>query len=163
MTPIQIIEADLTNPAHARAVVDLTDAYCHDPSANGAPLPAAVRETLIPGLQRHPGTLVFLAFIDERPVGIATCFLGFSTFAARPLINIHDLAVLPEHRGAGVAQALLAAVEAKARELGCCKMTLEVQENNRPARRLYEFVGFGQQELRPEVGGALFFSKEVSP
>ena len=156
-----IITADLDDPDHARAIVALTDAYSRDPSANGAPLPAEICTGLVPGLRRHPTTLVLLAYDGDAAVGIATCFLGFSTFAAKPLVNVHDLAVMPTHRGQGVGRALLAAVEEKARELGCCKVTLEVQENNHPARRLYAAVGFSQHELRPEVGGALFLSKKV--
>jgi ribosomal protein S18 acetylase RimI-like enzyme len=69
-------------------------------------------------------------------------FTGFSTFQGLPLLNIHDLAVLPAQRGAGVGRALLAAAEEHARATGCCKLTLEVQEDNTPARRLYERVGF---------------------
>ena len=46
-------------------------------------------------------------------------FVGFSTFAASPLINIHDLHVEPEWRRQGVARLLLEAVEARARALGC--------------------------------------------
>ncbi|MDP7573186.1 MAG: GNAT family N-acetyltransferase, partial [Myxococcota bacterium] len=78
----------------------------------------------------------------KRPVGVAVCFLGFSTFQARPLLNIHDLAVLPEWRGRGVGRALLAAAEDRARQRGCCKLTLEVQDSNRRALQLYERFGF---------------------
>jgi ribosomal protein S18 acetylase RimI-like enzyme len=87
--------------------------------------------------------LVFLALDDATPIGIAVCFVGFSTFAARPLINIHDLAVVPECRGQGVGRLLLERVEAKGRELGCCKLTLEVREDNHRAQRLYQKFGFG--------------------
>jgi ribosomal protein S18 acetylase RimI-like enzyme len=58
------------------------------------------------------------------------------------LLNIHDLAVLPEHRGRGVGRALLAAVEEHARRKGCCKLTLEVQDDNPRARALYDKFGF---------------------
>jgi ribosomal protein S18 acetylase RimI-like enzyme len=69
--------------------------------------------------------------------------VGFSTFAARLLINIHDLAVIPEYRGRGIGRLLLEAVEAKGHELGCCKLTLEVREDNQRAQRLYDKFGFG--------------------
>src|SRR6185295_11111428 len=98
----------------------------------------------IPALREQPNALVLLAYKDARVVGIATCFLGFSTFAARPLLNVHDLAVLPDCRGRGVGRALLGAVDDAARERGCVKVTLEVQENNRRARRIYEAAGFAQ-------------------
>ncbi|HLU65311.1 MAG TPA: GNAT family N-acetyltransferase [Kofleriaceae bacterium] len=161
MTEVDIVEADLGREDHARAVVALTDAYARDPMGNGAPLPEEIKAALVPGLRRHPTTLVFLALRGDEPVGIATCFLGFSTFAARPLVNVHDLAVLPATRGQGVGRRLLAAVEARARALGCCKVTLEVLENNTRARRLYESAGFAQGAYQAEAGGALFYAKSL--
>jgi ribosomal protein S18 acetylase RimI-like enzyme len=140
---VTIIEADLTAPPHQQAVVHLINNYARDPMGGGRDLPPDVRERLIPGLRQHPTTLVFLAMDDETPVGIAVCFLGFSTFAARPLINIHDLAVLPDYRGRGVGRRLLEQVEAKGRARGCAKLTLEVRADNDRAQRLYRQVGFG--------------------
>jgi GNAT superfamily N-acetyltransferase len=156
-----IVEADLDRPAHQRAVLDLTDAYARDPMGSGQPLPAEVREALLAGLRRHPTTAIFLALADGRPVGMATCFLGFSTFYARPLLNIHDLVVLPRQRGQGVGRDLLRAVEAKARALGCCKVTLEVFENNHRARQVYAAAGFAQASYTAEAGAALFLAKPL--
>lgn len=93
--------------------------------------------------------------------GPLTCFLGFSTFAAKPTVNIHDLAVLPEHRGQGVGTALLAAVERAARERGCAKVTLEVQENNRRARAVYQRARYAQAAYSEIGGGALFYWKRL--
>ena len=156
---LRILQGDLDNSEHAAAIVLLTAAYAQDEMGNGSPLPAAVLERLVPALREYPTTLILLAFLGERPVGIATCFRGFSTFAALPLVNIHDLAVLPEFRGRGIGRALLAAVAQKARELGCVKVTLEVQENNHPARHLYAAAGFGQAIYTDTSGGSLFYSK----
>jgi ribosomal protein S18 acetylase RimI-like enzyme len=142
MQSIAIVEADLGDPKHQDAIVHLVDTYARDPMGGGKALPAEVRAALIPGLQRHPTTVVFLAWHSEIPVGIAVCFVGFSTFLARPLINIHDLAVIPTYRGQGVGRLLLEQVAAKGKALGCCKLTLEVRSDNHPAQRLYEAVGF---------------------
>jgi ribosomal protein S18 acetylase RimI-like enzyme len=158
---IEVLEADLTVPTHQQAVVELIDAYATDPMGNGAPLTEDVRRALIPGLRMHPASLIFLAFRGTSAIGIAVCFRGFSTFAARPLINIHDLAVLPTHRGHGAGRRLLEAVEVKARSMGCCKVTLEVQENNRRARRVYEAAGFAQAHYQEAAGGALFYAKPI--
>jgi GNAT superfamily N-acetyltransferase len=158
---IQIVEADLARPEHQRAVIELTDAYSRDPMGDGHPLAPEVRESLISGLRQHPTTLIFLAYDGADAVGIATCFLGFSTFAARPLINIHDLGVLPAHRGRGISRQLLAAVEARARALGCCKLTLETQEHNQRARGIYAVAGFAQNTYTTEAGGALFLAKKL--
>jgi ribosomal protein S18 acetylase RimI-like enzyme len=176
---IEVKQADLSVPEHQQAIVELVNAYAMDPMGNGSPLPREVREALIPGLRKHPTTMVFLAWerangmdggagrtprgadSGAQAVGVAVCFLGFSTFAAKPLINIHDLAVLPTHRGKGIGGLLLAEVERKARSLGCCKLTLEVLENNTGARKLYEAFGFAQAVYQEAAGGALFLSKPL--
>ena len=158
---IEIVEADFTKTEHQQAVVAMIDAYSQDPMGDGKPLAEDSRQRLIPGLQAHPTTLIFLAYQGDSPIGIAVCFGGFSTFAARPLINIHDLSVLSTHRGLGVGRLLLEAVSRKAREMGCCKLTLEVLENNRKARRIYEAAGFAQASYQEEAGGALFYSKPL--
>ena len=158
---LEIVEADLNRDDHQRSVLELIDAYAMDPMGNGTPLPARVKQTLIPGLREHPTTLIFMALYQGRAIGIAVCFTGFSTFAARPLINIHDFAVLPGNRGRGVGRQLLAAVENKAREMGCCKVTLEVLENNQRALKLYAAAGFARATYTKEAGGALFFAKQL--
>jgi GNAT superfamily N-acetyltransferase len=123
MESVEIVEADLDSADHQKAVLDLIDAYAMDPMGNGGPLPKHVKNVLIPGLKKHPTTLIFIAYAHHEAIGIAVCFIGFSTFAARPLINVHDLAVLPAYRRCGAGRMLLAAVERKARTLGCCKVT----------------------------------------
>lgn len=161
MELVEIIEADLDNTDHQKAVLDLVNAYALDPMGNGKPLPEEVKKNLIPGLRQHPTTLIFLAFSNGRAVGIGVCFIGFSTFAARPLINVHDLAVLPGRRGSGVGRQLLTAVEEKARTMGCCKVTLEVLENNHRALKVYQAAGFARATYTEEAGGALFFAKKL--
>jgi len=158
---LRYVQADLANAEHQAAVLAMVDAYSRDPMGDGAPLATEVRERLIPGLRRHPATLILLAFDGDMPVGVAVCFLGFSTFAAKPLINLHDVAVVPTHRGRGVGRGLLAAVEAKARELGCCKLTLEVLDQNNRALRTYVSAGFKRYSLQPGAGEAIFMTKPL--
>ena len=161
MPSIEIVEADLDRTDHLNAVVELIHAYAMDPMGNGRPLSAQTRLELIPGLRRVPTAVIFLAYREQSAIGIAVCFRGFSTFAARPLINVHDLAVLPAHRGQGVGRRLLEAVERKARDLRCCKLTLEVAEHNGNARRIYGAAGFAQAVYAPGTGSALFMSKPL--
>jgi len=61
-SPIRIVEADLNFPAHQEAVLAMVDAYSRDAMGDGKPLDQDVRTRLIPGLMRHPTTLIFLAF-----------------------------------------------------------------------------------------------------
>src|SRR2546426_12588934 len=146
---ISIILADLSKPAHQTAIIELLDMYCRDQFGDCKPLSADARESLIPGLIKHGGARVFLAYDGQHPLGVAICFIGFSSFRGKPLINIHDVAVSPAARGQGIGRKLLAAVEAEARTLGCCKVTLEVRSDNVRAMGLYRSVGF--QPSEPET------------
>mgnify|MGYP000614993650 CR=1 FL=1 len=98
---------------------------------------------------------------ERRPVGLINCVEGFSTFAGRPLLNVHDIVVHEDFRRQGIARALLAHVEAMARQRGCCKLTLEVLEGNHGARRAYLDFGFEGYQLDPAMGQALFFEKKL--
>ena len=161
MLPVQIVQADFYSENHQSAIIELVNAYAMDPMGNGRPLSIEVRRALIPALQQHPTSLIFLAYNEGQAIGIATCFLGFSTFAAKPLIHIDDLAVLPEYRNQGVGRNLLAEIERKAREMGCCKLTLQVQEKNYDARRVYETAGFTQSEYVKTAGVCLSLTKLI--
>lgn len=160
--------ADLGQSADARGLLAVLDAYAQDAVGDGRPLSAETRACLIPALRRVPGALVLLALADggdgggAAAVGAAVCFTGFSTFRARTLINIHDLAVLPAWRGQGIGRRLLAAVEAIARARGCCKVTLEVRADNAAARRLYDRLGYGAGASAEVAAQYLFLEKRLS-
>ena len=104
---------------------------------------------------------VFLAYHDGVPVGFSICFLGFSTFLARPLLNIHDIFVDLPVRGRGIGAMLLERIEASARELNCCRITLEVREDNRVARGLYRKVGFDRVVVGKERIALEFWHKPL--
>ena len=157
----EVIEADLQNPAHCAGLVDVLDSYASDPWGGGVPLDSEVRDRLAESLRAHPTSLVLLAVENGRAIGTAVCFFGFSTFRARPLLNVHDLAVVPEWRGQGVGRSLLTAAEQRAREGGCCRLTLEVLEPNGPARILYERFGFSDP-AGDASGPTLFLAKDLT-
>jgi ribosomal protein S18 acetylase RimI-like enzyme len=158
---ITIVEADLSRRDHQEAVLAMADAYSSDPMGDAKPLDPDVRARLVSALRQFPTTLIILAFAGQQPVGSAVCFLGFSTFRAKPLLNIHDCAVLPEYRGLGIGRMLLDGVERKARALGCCKLTLEVMDKNQRALRAYQSFGFAQSVLQAEAGQAIFMAKPL--
>jgi GNAT superfamily N-acetyltransferase len=161
MSSIDTALANLADPLHQQAILALLQAYALDPMGDGKPLAVDVQQRLIPGLREHPTTLVVLAFAGKQPVGMAVCFRGFSTFAARPLLNIHDFVVLEQYRGQGIGRRIMDEVEAQARTLGCCKLTLETQENNHRARAFYEAFGFTRSVYVEEAGGAIFLTKPL--
>ena len=155
----RVTAIDLENPSHAQSLIELLEHYARDPMGGGKGLAHEARQRLVPELRKIPGYAGALAYIGEEPVGLINCFTGFSTFAARPLINIHDIVVRKEQRGHGVAKALLEWAQRLATRLHCCKVTLEVLSNNQQALRVYERAGFEPYMLDPAAGQAILLQK----
>ena len=153
--------ADYANPRDAADLIALLDEYARDPMGGGAPLSDEARERIVPGLAGTPGAFSLIARLGGEAAGIANYFTAFSTFAAAPLVNVHDIAVAPAHRGRGIGKALLLAVEAEARARGACKVTLEVLSGNERAKALYVALGYGDYQLDPAAGHALFWQKKL--
>jgi ribosomal protein S18 acetylase RimI-like enzyme len=168
---IKIIAANYLLPEHGAAIVQLMDEYASDPMGGGQGLSDYAKANLVATLAERSIARSFLAYIDApdvdapnvdaRAVGLINCFEGFSTFACAPLLNVHDVIVSQSFRGQGIAQLMLAKVEAVAREMGCCKLTLEVLAGNRAAQRAYRAAGFSDFELDPKMGQALFWEKKL--
>lgn len=159
---LRLCRADYVNPIHAQALVDLLDAYAQDPTGGAEPLSDFAKTNLPAALQARPNIFSVLAFDDALgglPVGLVNCVEGFSTFACRPLVNIHDVVVAASHRGQRIAEQMLMLVEQLAQERGACKLTLEVLSGNAPAARLYRRIGFDNYQLEPTMGHAQFMQK----
>lgn len=160
---LTIIDADLDNPQHAAALVQLLNAYASDPMGGAEPLSDFCRANLIAELKKRPNICAVLALVDEEPAGFSICIEGFSTFACHPLLNIHDIAVASAFRGQGIARKILAHIEHIAVQRACCKITLEVLEGNKAAQALYSDVGFAGYQLDPALGGAIMMQKKLLP
>ncbi|MGH1448539.1 MAG: GNAT family N-acetyltransferase [Pseudomonadaceae bacterium] len=158
---IRVFEADLDLPEHGQAIVDLLDQYARDPMGGGTPLAERTRANLVGELRRRDTAHVILALVDGKPAGLTNCFEGFSTFACKPLLNIHDVVVAAPFRGCGISTLMFEKAEALARRLGCCKMTLEVLEGNVRAQEAYRARGFSGYELDPAMGRAMFWEKKL--
>lgn len=158
---IKIIKADLSNPAHANALVTLLNRYALDPMGGGEGLTDFTKANLASEISKRTNITVILAFDDEKPSGLINCIEGFSTFACKPLMNIHDVYVDANSRGKSIATKLLQAAEDLALEKGCCKITLEVLQGNEPAKLAYLKFGFDGYELDPEIGKAMFWQKKL--
>lgn len=159
---LEIQEANLDNKIHQNAVINLLNQYALDLVGYNKGLSDSAVNELILGLKKMPTSLIFLAQAENDFVGMAICFLGFSTFYARPLINIHDFTVKKDFRNKGIGTALIRAVETKAKELNCCKLTLEVQEINVLAMNLYQKTGFIKSMQNESNDKVLFLFKNLS-
>jgi ribosomal protein S18 acetylase RimI-like enzyme len=151
--------ADATQMA---LLLDLLNGYAQDPMGGGHALAADALARLPAALRQRPALFSVLAYDDAaqgQAVGLVNCVEGFSTFAAMPLVNVHDVVVVPGYRGRGVARVMLHAVESIARQRGACKLTLEVLSGNQPAIGAYTRAGFAPYQLDPRMGTATFMQK----
>lgn len=159
---IQTIKADYNNSQHAQAIVFLLNAYAIDPMGGGEALSPKVKQNLVSNMANRDHVFSFICYVDDKPAALLNCVEGFSTFNASPLMNIHDVTVLPEFRGLSLSEKLFEAVELLANERGCCKLTLEVLEGNTIAKNAYTKYGYSGYELDPEMGQAIFWQKKLS-
>ena len=158
---VEVLQADYHNQKHAADLAYLLDSYARDSMGGGVPLPDETLQNLAAELAKVHHAFSVLCYVDEVPAGLANCFEGFSTFKCKPLINIHDIAVVGDFRGLGLSQRMLGEVEKIALQRGCCKITLEVLEGNEIARNAYLKYGFDGYELDPVLGKAMFWQKNI--
>jgi ribosomal protein S18 acetylase RimI-like enzyme len=159
LLPITVRLADYRNDDDARALVGLLDAYARDPAGGGEPLSDFAKTHLPAALAARSQAFSVMAFDGDVPVGLINCLEGFSTFACRPLVNVHDVVVLASHRGRRIGELMLTLVEELALARGACKLTLEVLDGNRSALALYQRQGFAPYQLDPALGNAGFMQK----
>ena len=102
-----------------------------------------------------------LALNDGSVVGYA----GIMVVAAGVPADLLTIAVLPDFRGQGIAQSMLAALESCAKEKGATEVILEVDTKNESAIRLYEFAGYEKISTRANYYAlgvdALVMRKEI--
>ncbi|MGD9970639.1 MAG: GNAT family N-acetyltransferase [Sulfuricurvum sp.] len=139
---IHTVLCDFNDPDHVRAFLDLLRHYMDDPMGSSTPHSMEKEAELIEALSSMPHAFVMLAHDTDTYVGMATCFVSYSTFAVAPVVNIHDIVVLSQERGKGIGRELLRSISAVADELGCSKITLEVRIDNPVAQALYRSEGF---------------------
>lgn len=150
---------DFTDDQEAQSFLMLLDMYARDPMGGSVPLSEDVKSRLVTDLPRFPGAVNLIAWHEQHAVGLLNAFTGYSTFKGLPLMNVHDIAVVPAWRGKGIGRLLLERLEVVARQANCCKITLEVLSGNTTARLAYERFGFQEYSLDPSMGTAVFMQK----
>lgn len=95
---------------------------------------------LLPQGLATPGHRLFDVRIDDAVAGMA--WLKIDEKPGGTEVYIYDLRLDESWRGQGHGRALLAMLEAKARELGGVRLSLSVFGDNTVARALYESAGF---------------------
>jgi ribosomal-protein-alanine acetyltransferase len=87
---------------------------------------------------RSPTMICLVAQAGGAVIGYAIAERRRSSTAAR----LTSIAVAPKAAGAGIGKRLLAAIEKRAAAAGSARIRLEVREDNRAARNLYETTGY---------------------
>ncbi len=82
----------------------------------------------------------FVAERDGRLIGLTHYLLHRSTWAPLCYCYLEDLFVEPSARGGGAGRALIAAVEAAARQAGASRLYWMTHETNETAQKLYDQV-----------------------
>jgi len=108
------------------------------------------------------GTRQFiLALNDGSIIGYA----GIMVVAAGVPADLLTIAILPDFRGQGLAQAMLAELESWAKAKGATEVILEVDTKNKSAIRLYNFARYEEISTRANYYGlgidALIMRKEL--
>ena len=146
----KIVRCDYSDPEHRKALIMLINEYIRDEMGGGTILSEQQKQTdLVEGLRNHPKAIVLLAKTQNTFIGMLTAFENFSTFTARPMMNIHDVMVLETYRKKGIGRSLMNALIEEAQKRNCSRVTLEVRKDNLPAQNLYRDLGF--HELEPDM------------
>ena len=87
--------------------------------------------------------------VDQKIIGYAGVFAPEAAEA-----DILTVGVVPEHRGKGIAKALMALITNWAKEQGTTAMMLEVKIDNLQAISLYESLGYSTLNIRKDYFGA---------
>ena len=163
---ISLVKVDFSHPDFIKEqgndLLLLLNAYACDPMGGGQALSKYTQENLLACLIQRTDIYTVISYIDGNPAGLINAIEGFSTFNAKPLLNIHDVTVLSKYRGLGLSKLMFKKIEELAKKRDCCKVTLEVLEGNEHAKNIYSQLGYVAYELDPRMGNALFLEKKLS-
>jgi GNAT superfamily N-acetyltransferase len=95
----------------------------------------------------HEGFQLIARDDDGRAIGFATVFWTWSTSSASGIGVMNDLYVAPDARGAGTADALIAACADRARDHGASSLDWQTAHTNQRAQKVYDRVG-GERDDR---------------
>ena len=99
---------------------------------------------------------------DSPPAGVAQVRFRYGIWWAAEDCLLEDLFVQESARGSGLGRAILERVVELARERGCRRVELDVNDNNDAALALYRSVGFGNRDDR-YGGDNLFMRLHLEP
>ena len=151
---LEVIPADLGDTVQCGHIIRLLDLLAQDACSGGAPLPAKARENIISEFYVRPFIRTFIAYANERCVGLCVVIESFNTFACAPVVTIHNLFVQHDWRSRGIGMLLLRSAATLARNIGACKLQCDVMSRNGVAKGLFSKCGFEPFVIDDSTGSA---------
>src|SRR5690349_6767881 len=108
----------------------------------GYPSPPESLPGRLERLTANAGAAALVAVRDDRIVGLATMHFITPINRERDVAWLTTLVVDEAARGTGVGRALVEAVEARARDAGCERLSVTTHENRSQAHEFYARIGF---------------------
>jgi ribosomal protein S18 acetylase RimI-like enzyme len=106
---------------------------------------AAIRDFLSERISNHQ-SVIFIAKSGTHAVGFTQLYPTFASLSLRPSWILNDLFVLPEARGMGIANALMAAAKQLAVDTNACEIFLQTARSNHKAQALYEKLHYQRDD-----------------
>lgn len=146
-TPIHVRPA---LPGDAVAIGDLVQELQRD-----LEMPQRFEASDVLGMLSSPSSGVLLAEVAGNVAGLLSYSVHPGFLHGGASFRIEDLIIGDRFRRQGCARALLAASEARARQLGCVELEVSALEDNLTAQELYRSMGY--------AGGAILMEKDIPP
>ncbi len=106
---------------------------------------AAIRQFLSDRISNGQ-SVIYIATSDGRALGFTQLYPAFASLSLKPSWILNDLFVLPDARGMGVANALMAAARQLAAETNACEIFLQTARSNHKAQALYERLHYQRDD-----------------
>jgi GNAT superfamily N-acetyltransferase len=99
-------------------------------------------------LQTSDADRLVVADVRGKVVGLACLHTSLSVEYDEPAAKLSAIVVDERHRRRGIGEALVATMEAEARQRGCCLIFLTTAEQRHDAHAFYRRIGFQETGKR---------------
>jgi N-acetylglutamate synthase-like GNAT family acetyltransferase len=138
-----------------RMKVTIRDARLEDAEALAAligqlgyPTTAEATAERLARLEASEADRVVVAELEGQVVGLASLHASLSVEHDEPAAKLSAIVIDAAHRGRGIGDALVTAMEAEARQRGCCLIFLTTAERRADAHAFYRRLGYEETGRR---------------
>lgn len=106
---------------------------------------AAIRQFLAERIANKQ-SVIFIATSEGNAVGFTQLYPAFASLSLKPSWILNDLYVIPDARGIGVGNSLMASARQLAAETNACEIFLQTARGNHKAQALYEKLHYRRDD-----------------